>query len=190
MKLILLTFLTAAVSLFGQETALELDPAQTHVEFILGAVLHTVHGTFQLKRGVVRYDLATGKASGEIVIDARSGQSGNDSRDKKMHQSILESGKYPEIVFLPDRVEGSVAKANVHGTFRIHGQDHDMTVAVESTANDGRLDFHTQFVVPYVQWGMKNPSTFLLRVGDKVDLDIRAAGKITAPDGRVVSSSR
>src|SRR5689334_20646410 len=106
MKSILLIFVAVATSLFGQETALDLDPAQTHVEFTLGAVLHTVHGTFQLKRAALRYDLATGKASGEIVIDARSGQTGNDSRDKKMHKSILESERYPEIVFLPDRVDG------------------------------------------------------------------------------------
>jgi len=175
--------------LFGQETALDLDPAQTHVEFTLGAVLHTVHGTFQLKRAALRYDLATGKASGEIVIDARSGQTGNDSRDKKMHKSILESERYPEIVFLPDRVDGSIAKSNLHGTFRIHGQDHEMKVVVESTENNGRLGFHTQFAVPYVQWGMKNPSTLLLRVGENVDLDIRGEGKITTPGARSLSSA-
>jgi polyisoprenoid-binding protein YceI len=178
------------MSLFGQETVLELEPAQTHVEFTLGAVLHTVHGTFQLKRGMVHYDLASGKASGEIVIDARSGESGNESRDRKMHKSILESDRYPEIVFLPDRVEGSVSKANVHGTFRIHGQDHEMTIVVESTPHNGRIESQTQFQVPYVQWGMKNPSTFLLRVGDMVEIDIRGNGKMTGPDGRVLTSTR
>jgi hypothetical protein len=30
-----------------------------------------------------------------------------------------------------------------------------------------------------VQWGMKNPSTFILRVSDKVDLDIAASGRLT-----------
>jgi polyisoprenoid-binding protein YceI len=188
MKSILLTLLAATPVLFGQEAALELDPAQTHVEYTLGAVLHTVHGTFQLKRGSVHYDLASGKASGEIVLDARSGQSGNDSRDRKMHKSILESDRYTDIVFVPDRVEGGLAKANLHGTFRIHGQDHEMTITVESKSSDGRLEFHTHFEVPYVQWGMKNPSTLLLRVGDKVDIEIQGAGKISRPDGHPLSS--
>ena len=169
---------------------MELNPAQTHVQYTLSDVLHTVHGDFQLKRGVIRYDLGSGKASGEIVIDARSGQSGNQARDRKMQKGILESDRYPEIVFLPDRVEGSLARASLHGAFRIHGQEHEMTMAVESLPNDGRLEFHAQFAVPYVQWGMKNPSTFILRVGDKVDIDIHAAGKMTGPDGKLLSLAR
>jgi hypothetical protein len=38
----------------------------------------------------------------------------------------------------------------------------------------------THFAVPYVEWGMKNPSTLFLRVGDKVDIDLQAAGRIRA----------
>jgi hypothetical protein len=34
------------------------------------------------------------------------------------------------------------------------------------------------FVVPYVQWGMKNPSTLFLRVGDKVNIDLEAVGHV------------
>jgi len=40
-----------------------------------------------------------------------------------------------------------------------------------------------------VQWGMKNPSTFILRVSDKVDLDIAASGHLVqdpqSADGKV-----
>src|SRR5579863_5910135 len=95
----ILIFLTLATALLGQETVLELNPAQTRVEFTLSDVLHTVHGSFKLKRGTVRYELATGKCSGEIVIDARSGDSGSEARDKRMHKNILESDRFPDIVF-------------------------------------------------------------------------------------------
>lgn len=64
-----------------------------------------MHGTFALKRGTLRFDLATGKAAGEIVVDAISGQSGNDSRDKKVRKEVLENARFTDIVFRPDRVE-------------------------------------------------------------------------------------
>src|SRR5215472_9883492 len=103
--------LLAAATIPGQETAVQADPAQTKVEFTLPSLMHTVHGAFQLKRGDLRFDPAGGKASGELVVDATSGESGSEARDKRMHKSILESARYPEIVFRPDRVNGKVAPA-------------------------------------------------------------------------------
>lgn len=178
MKTIILTLLTLTPVLFAQETVLHLDPAQTQVQFTLSATLHTVHGSFKLKRGTVNYDLATGQCSGEIVIDAQSGNTDNESRDKKMHKSVLESERFPEIVFIPDHVEGTLAKASIHGMFRIHGRDHEMTVALSGVPKGDQMEVTTEFVVPYVAWGMKNPSTLFLRVGDKVNLEMRAQARI------------
>jgi polyisoprenoid-binding protein YceI len=169
--------------LFGQEALLELDPTQTQVQFTLNDVLHTVKGSFKLTRGTIHYDFATGKSSGEIVIDARSGESGNEARDKRMHKSILESDRYPEIAFVPDRVEGTLAKANVHGVFRIHGAGHELTVAVNAVQGGDKVDVTTQFVVPYVEWGMKNPSTLFLRCSDKVNIDLHAVGRMQVVEG-------
>lgn len=170
----------------AQGYVVNLDPAQTKVEFTLGTTLHTVHGTFQLKNGQIHFDEATGKASGTLVVDARSADTDNKSRDKKMHQEILESQKYPEIVFTPQQVHGTfdpqkASQVDVAGTFRIHGQDHDltMTIAVQP-ASPTRLQCDTHFTIPYVKWGMKDASTFLLHADDTVDLEIHATGQITA----------
>src|SRR5258708_37096840 len=92
----------------AQDTAFQLDPAQTSVKFTLGDVLHTVRGTFQLKRGGLQFEPASGKISGEIVVDATSGESGSGMRDRKMHKEVLESEQYPEISFRPDRIEVDV----------------------------------------------------------------------------------
>jgi polyisoprenoid-binding protein YceI len=168
----------SAPLLKAQETEFQIDPAQTKIEFTLGSVLHTVHGTFQLKGGNLRFDPATGKASGELVVDARSGASGSNARDSRMHKDILESQRFPEIVFRPDRIEGKVASAGVsqvviHGVFTIHGGQHELAVPAEVQAAAGKYGVTAHFEVPYQKWGMKNPSTFILRVNDKVDLTVQ-----------------
>jgi polyisoprenoid-binding protein YceI len=169
----------AAKPTLGQELTWELDPARTTVQFTLHDVLHTVQGHFQLKRGDLRFNPLTGKMGGEVVVDAASGASGSHARDRRMHKNILESARYPEIVFTPDRVAGMVAlegasQVTVHGMFRIHGTAHEMTLPFKVQIRGGRLTATTHFSIPYVRWGMKNPSTFLLRVSDKVDIDITA----------------
>jgi polyisoprenoid-binding protein YceI len=177
--LLSLTILSAA----AQQTTLQVDPAHTSVKFTLGDVLHTVHGTFQLKRGALQFEPSSGKLSGEIVVDARSGESGSGMRDRKMHKEVIESETYPEISFRPDRVEGAVASlgkstVKVHGMFRIHGVDREITVPAEAEMSAGNWRATVHFTVPYAKWGMKNPSTLFLRVDDSVEIDLVAEGSV------------
>jgi polyisoprenoid-binding protein YceI len=167
----------------AQEMAVELDPATTRIEFTLGASLHTVHGTFTLKSGTIRFNPSTGSASGLVVIDATSGVSGNKGRDHKMHKEILESERYPEITFTPTKLPGKVelqgdSSVQVDGIFRLHGADHPMTLTVPLQTKGNNLSARTHIVIPYIAWGLKNPSTLILRVSDKVDIDVTAAGRV------------
>jgi len=167
------------------DLALEFAPTQTTINFTLGDILHTVHGSFNLQSGTVHFNPATGAISGEILVDATSGNSGNSSRDGKMHKEILESARYREITFLPDRVEGKVesrgtSTIQVHGMFGIHGAVHEITLPVQVEMAPYRWTATSHFSIPYVQWGMKNPSTFILRVSQTVEIDIHATGPIPA----------
>lgn len=164
------------------EIELNLVPAKTAVNFTLGDILHTVHGSFNVKRGAVHFDPATNKIRGEILVEAASGQSGSNGRDKRMQNEVLESARYPDIVFRPDRVEGQVSDMGssaiqVHGMFNIHGAEHEITIPVRIEMSPGQWTVTSHFTVPYVKWGMKNPSTFLLRVNQLVDIDIQASGE-------------
>ena len=171
----------AAATAQSQELRLQFDPSKTTIAFTLGDVLHTVHGSFQLKSGDVEYKSANKSVSGNLIVDATSGQSGNHSRDHKMHKEILESDRYPVINFRPDRVEGNVASMGsstiqVHGIFSIHGSDHELTMPVRVEVFPDHWTADTHFTVPYVKWGMKNPSTFVLRVSESVEIDVHASG--------------
>jgi polyisoprenoid-binding protein YceI len=182
---ILLAANVLAPATHAQESVVEFDPAQTEISFTLGDVLHTVHGAFKLKSGKIRLDPVTGKASGAIIVDATSGESGNGSRDHKMHREILESAKFAEIGFTPDRVAGTLAprgssQIEVSGQFHMHGQDHDLTLPIEIQADGQRLEIKGHFTVPYVLWGLKNPSTFLLRVSDKTVIDFHAFANVVS----------
>lgn len=187
-SIIALLFLLPA-GLAAQQLQLTLDPARTTVTWTLGDVLHTVQGTFKLKSGSILFDPTTGNASGQIIVDATSGDSGNHSRDNKMNKDVLESKRYPEITFLPKDVVGKfddkgASNLQVQGVFRIHGADHDMTLSMAVQANGGDVTTTSQFNIPYQDWGMKNPSTLFLKVDNYVQMKIAAAGKLTAASGK------
>ena len=167
----------------AQVVTVQLDPAPTKIGFTLGSTLHTVEGTFRLKSGAIRFDPTTGKMSGSIIVDATSGESGNGGRDRRMHREILESGKYPEIVFTPSEAKGAFnsngpSKLEVSGQFRLHGQDHDMTLPIDIQPAGRQLQMAMHITIPYLKWGLKNPSTFILRASGKVEIDIHAVGQI------------
>ena len=170
----------------ASEIVLRLDPAQSMVHWTLVSTVHTVHGSFSFKKGTLQLDTATGKASGEIVVDATSGNSGNDSRDKKMHKEVLESARYAEVVFRPDRVEGKIAPqgtftVQVHGLFVLHGREHGLTVPVQAELSGDHWTGSAKFSVPFIDWGLKNPGNFLLKVNHAVNLELEMKGSLQEP---------
>jgi polyisoprenoid-binding protein YceI len=167
------------------EIVLTLNPAQSIVHWTVDSSLHTVHGTFALTSGTVHFDPETGKAGGEIVVAATSGESGNHSRDARMHKEILETLRYPEVIFRPTQVEGKVGQAGasdvkLNGVFSIHGADHDLTALVHGELTGDRWKGTSKFEVPYVKWGIKNPSNFLFKVKPVVNVELEMSGEVKA----------
>jgi len=169
----------------AHEIILNIDPALSTVHYSVSSSLHTVHGTFAVKRGILRLEPGSRKAAGEIVVDAVSGESGNNSRDKRMHKEVLDSARFTDIVFRPDRVEGSVqpagtSSAQLHGVFLLHGSEHELTVPVQAELQSERWKGTATFSVPYNDWGLKNPGNFLLKVDHAVSIEVDMAGSIQA----------
>ncbi len=173
MKLALaLLLLTPAVALAqgspSRTDSVRLDPARTTIRFTAGG-LRRVHGSFELKGGLFAIDSTSGIAQGEILVDASTERSDNAKLDAKIKGETLEAGKYPGIFFHPEKVAGALpahdgaATLKLEGTFNIHGADHPLTVEVRAVRAGGDYTFSTSFAAPYVQWGMRDASTFLTR---------------------------
>jgi polyisoprenoid-binding protein YceI len=178
---LLLTVLNRA--LYAQQLTYELDPGKTKIEFMVSATMHTVHGSFQLKSGSIQFNPVTGEAGGLVVVDVKSGETGNNGRDRKMHREILQSERYPEASFKPTRISSGVdlkqsPTLQVEGVLTLHGADHPLTFAVPVHQSGDQLSTTLQFIVPYVQWGLKNPSTFILHVADTASMEISTSGRL------------
>jgi polyisoprenoid-binding protein YceI len=141
-------------SLPAQEAVLELDPAKTHIEFTLAGALNTVQGTFKMKSGTIRFDPATGKAGG-LVVDVTTGNSDNGGLDRKMHKDVLESRKYPEVYSTPVRILGRIeaqggSSTELDGIFKLHGKEHELTLATTARRGGEQLNASTHLRIPYV----------------------------------------
>jgi len=183
--------LSAAMVCFAQsawaqsaapKVTVHLDPQKTEIHWTLHDVLHTVQGTFRLKGGLMTFDPATGNAQGEFLVDVTTGESGNSTRDGKMQKEVLESGKYPEAFFHPVKVSGGLKPGSqnvtVAGTFNIHGADHPLTLQMTVQLNGTDATATAHFTIPYVAWGMKDESTFLLKVEKEVTVDVIGRGTV------------
>jgi polyisoprenoid-binding protein YceI len=173
----------AAASAELRAGTLELDPSKTLIEFRLPGTLHTTHGTFKLERGTIIGDPATGKAGGSIVVDARSGNTGIGARDNDMRDNVLEAQRYPEITFGPQHFtlelrSGGQFQTTIQGVLTLHGGRHDVAVTAQGQLVGDNLTATAHFSVPYVDWGLEDPSVLFLTVAKQVDIDIATTGHV------------
>ena len=162
----------------SHQKTLVLKPEATAIHWTLAGNMHTVHGTFELKRAVIDLSLQDGSVDGLVEVNASSGQSGNAARDQRM-QSILESNRYPIISFHPAKVIGRVMPfrdevVTVEGIFRIHGADHPLQMQINIHPKGSAIILQTEFAVPYVDWGMEDPSILFFRVDKTVNIEVEA----------------
>jgi polyisoprenoid-binding protein YceI len=176
-------FAIAAADAQSSNVTVHFDPATTEIHWTLPGSVHVTHGSFRLKGGQVTYDPQTGEAQGELLVDVSTGESGGSSRDSKMQIDVLESTKYPQAFFHPTKITGAVKAGatqmvTAEGTFNIHGADHPLKLEIQVKVDGNRATATTHFGVPYVAWGMKDPSNFLLHVGKDVDVNVVAQGTV------------
>ena len=170
---------------FAQSQTFAVAPDASQVAFALAGTGHHVNGTFHVQSGTVAFDPSAKTISGSVVVAADSGNSGDRSRDKKMNSDVLDVAHYSEVTFAPKSYQGTIATSGestiqVTGTFTLHGTPHDLTVPMQIHLDGTNLTAKTHFTVPYVQWGLKDPSVFILKVAKEVDIDLSLVGRLSA----------
>jgi polyisoprenoid-binding protein YceI len=168
----------------AQHQIFTVNPDASKVAFALGGNTHHVDGTFHVQSGSIGFDRGAQTISGSVVVAAGSGNSGDQGRDKNMNTNVLDVAHFAEISFVPKSYQGTVAAAGdssiqVTGVFTLHGTPHDLTVPMQIHIDGTALTAKTHFQVPYVQWGLKDPSIFVLKVAKAVDIDLTLVGSLS-----------
>ncbi len=169
---------------FAQHQTFSVNPDASQVAFALGGSGHHVQGTFHVQSGSIDFDRTAAKISGSVVVAAGSGNSGEPARDKKMNSDVLDVAHFADVSFAPQSYQGTIAAAGdstiqVSGTFTLHGTPHELTVPMQVHIEGANCTARTHFTVPYVKWGLKDPSIFILKVAKEVDIDLTLVGRVS-----------
>jgi polyisoprenoid-binding protein YceI len=176
-------FLIAPLAL-AQHQTFTVNPESSQVAFALGGSGHHVQGTFHVQSGSIDFDAKPQTISGSVIVAAGSGNSAEQSRDKKMNSDVLDTAHFAEISFVPKSFQGALAASGdstieVSGIFTLHGTPHDMSIPMQIHIDGSNLTAKGHFTVPYVKWGLKDPSIFILKVAKDVDIDLNLSGQVT-----------
>jgi polyisoprenoid-binding protein YceI len=186
MKTILLLALAVVLhpAILAQHQTFAVNPDASEIQMTLNTTHEVVKGTFHIQSATITFDRATSTISGIIVVEASSGKTGNDSRDRKMNKDILKVDQFATVSFVPKTYTGTIAATGestiqLSGVFTLLGTPHDLTIPVQIHIGGPKATAKGQFVVPYVQWGLKNPSFLIWKAENNVDISLNLVGQIS-----------
>ena len=180
--LALAVVLTPAV--FAQHQTFAVNPDASEVKMKLNTTHEVVNGIFHVQSGSIDFDRTASHISGIVIVAAGSGKTGNDSRDKKMNKDLLKVDQFPTVSFAPKTYNGMIAASGdstiqVNGVFTLLGTAHDLTIPMQIHVDGTKATAKAQFVIPYVQWGLKNPSFLIWKAENDVAIDLNLVGQIS-----------
>ena len=173
-----------APAALAQHQTFVVNPDASEVKITLNTTHEVVNGAFHVQSGSIEFDRGTPKMLGSVVVLAGSGKTGNDSRDKKMNKDILKVEQYATVSFEPKTYTGALALSGdsnlqVTGIFTLLGTPHEITIPILVHLEAAAATAKAHFVVPYVQWGLRNPSFLIWKAEDDVAIDLVLAGRLS-----------
>jgi len=175
---------TLAPAALAQHQTFVVNPDASEVKMTLKSTHDLVTGTLHVQSGSIDFDRGTPRMSGSVVVLAGSGKTGNDSRDKKMNKDILKVEQHATVSFEPRTYAGAIAPSSdstikVSGIFTLLGTPHEITLPMLVHLEVPSASAKAHFVVPYVDWGLKNPSFLIWKADNDVAIDLNLVGTIS-----------
>jgi polyisoprenoid-binding protein YceI len=173
-----------APAALAQHQTFTVNPDTSNVRMKLNTTHEVVNGTFHVQSGSINFDRTASHISGIVIVAAGSGKTGNDSRNKKMNKDILKVDQFATVSFAPKTYNGTIAASGdstiqVSGVFTLLGTAHDLTIPMQIHFDGSKATAKGQFIVPYVQWGLKNPSFMIWRADNDVAIDLNLVGQVS-----------
>jgi polyisoprenoid-binding protein YceI len=173
-----------APSALAQHQTFVVNPDTSQVKITLNTTHEIVNGAFHVQSGSIEFDPTTPRISGSVVVLAGSGKTGNDSRDKKMNKEILKVEQFATVSFEPKTYTGAIAASGdsnlqVTGSFTLLGTPHEITIPILVHVEGTAANAKAHFVVPYIQWGLKDPSFLIWKADKDVAIDLFLNGQLT-----------
>ena len=78
----------------------------------------------------------------------------------------------------------------MRGALTLHGAAHEVVIEADGRLVGDELTATSRFAVPYVAWGLTDPSVLLLSVAKEVQLEVEAAGRVTWSAGGLSDGER
>jgi polyisoprenoid-binding protein YceI len=178
-----LAVILAPVALAQQQTFVA-NPDASEVKMTLKTTHEVVNGTFHIQSGSLAFDRSAAKMSGSVVVLAGSGKTGNGSRDKKMNKDILEVEQHATVSFEPKSYAGAIAPSGdstiqATGIFTLLGMPHEITISILVHLEGTTATAKAHFVVPYIQWGLRDPSFLFWKADKDVAIDLLLTGRLS-----------
>jgi hypothetical protein len=173
-----------APAALAQHQTFAVNPDASEVRMTLNTTHEVVNGTFHIQSGSIEFDRSNSRMSGSVAVLAGSGKTGNGSRDKKMNKDILEVDQHATVSFEPKTYTGAIAPSGdstiqVTGIFTLLDAPHEITIPMLVHVEGTTATVKARFTVPYIQWGLKDPSFMFWKADKDVAIDLFLNGRLS-----------
>lgn len=191
----------AAAQEHGQPLRYKVEVAGSTVKWQLPSTFETVRGEVPVFHGTIEASpLPSGAwdVKGRIVVPAATMRTGNRRRDNRMRGRILETARYPEIVFELRRFTGDLSRfrpgenftAQITGDLAVHGRVAPVQLPIDVYVFADHAEVAGSFPLNWKDYGMRDPSIGPIRVKEPMFVDFRLRAVPEKPEGRKTEDGR